>query len=154
LSEFMDQIVFVKTPEGPVKADDFIAALSPALKSAFATLVQQLSTQLAIDAPRAYRHENGDWSVWLEDEKGDRHNFVLYISPLSSKKEPAGGGPPRTLREIRPRCAVGKRPPRGDGMGGGGGIHIVKQFSGTVQAQLLAALAAGRKGPARLRRFH
>ncbi|MBK8422293.1 MAG: hypothetical protein IPL30_00030 [Elusimicrobia bacterium] len=140
----MNQIVFVKTPEGPVKADDFIAALSPALKNAFATLVQQLSTELAIDAPRAYRHENGDWSVWLEDEKGDRHNFVLYISPLSSKKEPPAAPRERFVKFGLDVPLANARP--GETEWVEAAEHIVKQFSGTVQAQLLAALRRAEKG--------
>ncbi len=141
----MNQIVFVKTPEGPVKADDFIAALPPALKNAFAALVQQLSTRQAIDAPRAYRHDNGDWSVWLEDEKGDRHNFVLYISPLSLKKDQG------ELTPKEPRVKYGLDVPLANARPGetewtDAAEHIRKQFTGTARDQLLAALRLAEKG--------
>lgn len=140
----MDHIVFVKTPEGPVKAADFIAALSPALKSAFAALVQQLSTQQTIDAPRAYRHENG-WSVWLEDEKGDRHNFVLYISPLSLKKDRPAAAPQEPLVKFGLDVPLANARP-GETEWVGAAEYIRAQFSGTVQAQFLAALRQAEKG--------
>lgn len=141
----MDQIVFVKTPEGPVKAADFIAALSPALKSAFAALVQQLSTQQTIDAPRAYRHDNGDWSVWLEDEKGDRHNFVLYISPLSLKKDRPAAVPQEPLVKFGLDVPLANARP-GETEWVGAAKYIRAQFSGAVQAQFLAALRQAEKG--------
>lgn len=141
----MNRIVFVKTADGPVKADDFMATLAPALQSAFAAITKQLASQQAIDAPRAYRHPNGDWSVWIEDDKGDRHNFVLYISPLISKKDNPSP-PPK-----EPRLRFGVDVPLANARPGetewvAAAEHIVKQFSGTVQAQLLAALRRAEKG--------
>jgi hypothetical protein len=32
---------------------------------------------------------DGDWSIWLEDLDGERHNFVLFVSQLEVPREPA-----------------------------------------------------------------
>lgn len=40
-------------------------------------LMRQLISRQSIDAPRANRHSNGEWSVWIADDKGERHHFIL-----------------------------------------------------------------------------
>jgi hypothetical protein len=56
-------IVFVKTPDGPVKADSHPRTLAPALQGAFETLIKPLVSRQAIDAPWAHRHSNGEWPL-------------------------------------------------------------------------------------------
>lgn len=141
----MDQIVFVKTPNGPVQAVDFVATLPAAFKDAFSAIAKQLASRHAIDAPRAYRHDNGDWSVWLEDGKGDRHNFVLYISPLSSKKDRPAAVPQEPLVNFGLDVPLANARP-GETEWVRAAEYIRAQFSGSVRAQLLAALRQAEKG--------
>lgn len=140
----MEKIVFVKTPAGPRPLVEFIATQPPWVQKPLEAAARELAATHQIQSVRAHEHKNGEWSVWLEDAKADRHNFVLYLSPLALKSPP------------EPVSSAGKTPRLGVyreyGHAQGSGVEFVEagdfirgQFTGDVQRRLLAALQRARE---------
>lgn len=140
----MPPIVFVKSASGPVPIDVFLVAQPSWVQKGLGAAARELSASHQILGVRAHERKNGEWSVWLEDEKGERHNFILYLSPLALKDPsdpPATGGK-------NPRLGVYRE----YGHAQGSGVEFLEaeafihdQFPGDVRERLLAALQRARE---------
>lgn len=140
----MNKIVFVKTPSGPMTVGDFWADRPPWVQKGLAAAAGELSTSNQIKSARAHERKNGEWSVWLEDEKGERHNFILYLSPLALKDPSV----PAATGGKNPRLGVYRE----YGHAQGSGVEFLEaeafihdQFPGDVRERLLAALQRARE---------
>lgn len=141
----MRKIVFFKTDDGPVPAAEFIPAQPPVFQPALRAAADRLSQGLPVEGPRAYPHGPDAWSIWLDDDQGDRRNFVLYTSLLAPGRPPA----PAPASASRPRFGV--HVPHGHAQGAWeefvpAADYIRAHFSGAVRSQLLDALRRAEDG--------
>lgn len=123
---------------------DFIATQPPWAQKALDAAARELATGNRIQSVRAHAHKNGEWSVWLEDEKAERHNFVLYVSPLALQAPPT----PASAAQKTVRLGVYRE----YGHAQGSGVEFVEaedfirgQFTGDVRERLMAALQRARE---------
>ena len=80
-------VVFFREKTNAIKADACIKKQPDYFRLQLEQAVHMLSTTGRIDTPRSSRLTNGDWSIWLEDETGERHNFILFVSQFERPDE-------------------------------------------------------------------
>lgn len=79
--------IFVRSQgDDVVRLIDLLPSLSTKVQSELKSAGEQLATQGQIKNMRASVLQNDDWSVWIENEDGERENFLLYISALEADK--------------------------------------------------------------------
>lgn len=135
----MKKIVFFKTDAGPVPAEDFIPAQPAVFQEALRSAADRLSQGLPVEGPRAYPHGPDAWSLWLDDDRGERTQFILYTSSLAPGSAPA----PTPAPDARLRFGVYVQ--QGQAQGAWeefvpAADYIRTHYSGAVQSQLLDAL--------------
>lgn len=80
----MKNIVFFETDIGPVNAAEFIPAQPLVFQPALRAAADRLAQDLPVEGPRAYAHGPNAWSLWLEDDQGDRRTF----SAIQNRQRP------------------------------------------------------------------
>lgn len=81
--------VFFRDGDSVVIAGEYIKRQNPAFQNDLQEAARQLSKMGSITGFRSGLLAGGNWSIWLEDEKGERHNFVLYLSDLDLTEDQA-----------------------------------------------------------------
>jgi hypothetical protein len=94
--------VFFREADTQVLSDQFIKSQLDVFQSDLMRASEMLATTGRIDGFRSGLLTNGDWSIWLEDKSGDRHNFLLFISRLEfgAEHEPKSVSKPATRKRL------------------------------------------------------
>jgi hypothetical protein len=140
----MAMIVFFRTPDGPKPASEFISSVPERFRDPLRAFERELRDSGRITQGRSGQVSGGDWSVWIEDEQGERHNFLLYISELE------GEGKKRDLsssqmRELG-RWEYGPGRPGDNLCWVEASAFIREKFAGRVREQLLERLGRASAG--------
>lgn len=109
--------VFFRAQNQDLSAEAFIQKQPTHFKDQLRQAAQMLSTTGKIQGFRAGRLNDGDWSIWLEDDSGERHNFILFISQFELSKEQNIKKPTQKTKELviidpnGPRDTIGGQHP-------------------------------------------
>jgi hypothetical protein len=76
----MDYTVFFRENSQIFLSTEFIQKQNPIFQKALSEATKELSTHGELKMLQAGKLKNGDWSIWLEDEKREHVNFNFFIS--------------------------------------------------------------------------
>jgi hypothetical protein len=125
-------VVFFREKANAIKADAYIKKQPDYFSLQLEQAIHMLSTTGRIDLPRSNQLTNGDWSIWLEDENGERHNYILFVSQFERPIEPI-----RTsthLKKIKHLVIVDPNGPRDTIGGDHPGYWSVESFASRMDA--------------------
>lgn len=102
-------LVFFRDLHGDTKADEFIITQSVWFQNSLKEAAQQLATTGEVVGFLSAQMDDGDWSIWLEDEHSNRHNFILFVSKferpeLITKSRTSPIGKPKELVFMNPHA--------------------------------------------------
>ena len=138
----MKKTVFFKENNKIITEEEYISSQDTCFRSDLKEAAKQLSNTGRVDMPKCNFLGNNSWSLWLEDEKGERHNFILYISALEETNISSGSH----LKQTPDIPMVYYVDPNKQARPGENfeyifaGDFIVKTFNGKTKDKLLNAL--------------